>query len=129
MAREPGAGWRRGWGYMGGGWGVRVLPAPGLGLQPSCQPSHSHGEGGCTCLGGYSPSPWQGPVVPGQAGSWELMEDVSCGSLLEAPCFSLGSSPDSRAAYLQGQGEHCARGQRGSRGPWVVGCRDPRLQG
>lgn len=70
MAREPGAGWRRGWGYMGGWLGVWVLPAPGLGLQPSCQPSPLHGEGSCTCLGGLFPITEAGASCAWP--SWEL---------------------------------------------------------
>lgn len=98
----------KGLGILGGVVGGSGAACPGLGLQPSCQPSRSHGEGAAPAWGGCSPSPWQGPVVPGQTGSWEPTEAVSCGSLLEAPRSSLGCFPNSRAVGLQCQGEHFA---------------------
>lgn len=117
----------------GGGWGFGYYLPQGWVSSPAASPALCMVRGAAPAWGGYSPSLWQGPVVPGQAMGWEPMEDMSCESLLEAPGSFLGSSPgsspDSRAVDLQCQGEHCAMGQRGSRVPCVVGCRDTRLQG
>lgn len=111
----------------GGGWGFGYYLPQGWVSSPAASPALCMVRGAAPAWGGYSPSPWQGPVVPGQAMGWEPMEDVSSGSLLEAPGSSLGSSPgsspDSRAVDLQCQGEHCAMGQRGTGCPvwWAAG--------
>lgn len=55
MAREPGAGWRRGWGYMGGGWGFSGATCPRAGSPAQLPAQPFTWRGGCTCLGGAIP--------------------------------------------------------------------------
>lgn len=69
--------------HGGGGRGFGYYLPQGWVSSPAASPALCMVREAAPAWGGYSPSSWQGPVVPGQARSWEPTDDLSCGSLLE----------------------------------------------
>lgn len=74
MAREPGTGWRRGWGYVGGWLGGSGAACPGAG-SPAQLPAQPFTWGGGLHLpgGGIPHHRGRGQLCLAKPGAWELM--------------------------------------------------------
>lgn len=124
MAREPGTGWRRGWGYVGGWLGGSGAACPGAG-SPAQLPAQPFAWGGGLHLpGGVFPI-----IVAGAScawPSWELGADGRmcpvdlCWKLLALP-LALPLTPGLRICRARVNTVPWGRGAAGCPGWWAAG--------